>query len=205
MNKNTVHFKKTRDNWSAALLGGALAQILYNVFSMQLYHYYIYFYIVGIILLVDSIIGWGKLNADGIDIRLGLGLKRTLYFQLRDIIKVEIKDIKKTSIISSGGLSKIPFINSDYVRALVLTFNKSFDHDSKAKIEEIKKNTMFKDKVDFDNQENKLFVFEKPDGGFRKVVTAIKKYSSHELKIDIKKNNNNSFGIILSKFNLMLM
>ena len=50
-----------------------------------------------------------------------------------------------------------------------------------------------------------VIVFEKPDGGFRKVVTAMKEYSSHELKIDIKKNNNDSFAIILSKFNLMLI
>jgi len=205
MLKKEIHFKKPRGYWWDVWSAGAIAQILYNFFSMQLYHYYIYFYIVGIILLADALIGWGRLNADGIKIRLGLGFRNTLYFKWQDIIKVEIRNIKKTSTISSGGLSNIPFIHSDCVRALVLTFNLPFNCDLKSKIDTIKKFSMFKDKIDCDDQENELIVFEKPDGGFRKVVTAIKIYASPELKIDIEKNKNDSFGMITNRYFALLI
>ena len=204
MNTNSVHFLKHQEDWTAALFGGAFAQILYNVFSMQLYHYYIYFYVVGIILLIDSIIGWGKLNSNGINIRLGFIFKKNLNLEWKDIIKVEVKGVKETSVITSGGLSKIPFVHSDYAMVLVFTLKNKLNYDIKSKICAINKYGLFPPKLGFDDQQGTLIVYEKPDGGFTKVVNNIKRYASNEIKIEIEKNKN-SLEIIQSKVNAKRM
>jgi hypothetical protein len=193
---NSTRLKKPRNDWWIAWTGGAFAQILYNAFSMQLYHYYIYFYIVGLILLTDSLIGWGKLNVDGIKIRIGLGFKSILYFKWRDISEVQIVNIKKTSNITSGGLSKIPFTSVYYDRALVLTFNNAVNRELKTKLEAIKKRSIFKEKVALDDQKNKLMVFEKPEEGFRKIVSAIKSLEKIDIKIGVEKDKEDSLTLL---------
>ena len=77
-------------------------------------HFYVYFYVVGIVVLADSLIGWGEITADGIKIRLGLSGKRKLYFEWRDILEVKITNInKKTKIrmLSLFARNIIPFSN----------------------------------------------------------------------------------------------
>lgn len=188
MIKNSTRLIRPRSDWWEVWTAGAIAQILYNAFSMQLYHYYIYFYIVGLILLADSLIGWGSLNANGIKIRLGIGFKSNLYFEWKDILKVEVVNFKRTSIITSGGLSKIPYVADFYIRALVLTSCNGFSQELKTKIQAIRKRSIFKEKVALDCQKNKVIFFEKPEGGFIKVVSTLKSYENLKLKIDVEKN-----------------
>jgi hypothetical protein len=189
MNKNFIRLKKPRGDWWVVWTAGAFAQILYNTFCMQLYHYYIYFYIVGLILLADSIIGWGKLSADGVKIRIGFGCKSILCFKWEDISGIEILNIKKTSTITSGGLSAIPFTAGIYVRAMVFTFNNSVNRELKTTIKVINQRRLFKEKIALDDQNNKLIVFEKPEGGFRKIISVVKSFENKEIKIDVDKDS----------------
>jgi hypothetical protein len=156
-----------------ALFAAVLAHALYYFLSMDLYHFYIFFYVVSLILLVDALIGWATLSDDGIKIKLGLITK--LNIKWADIECIEIDSIKRKVSHVGGRFSSVPPVVEEDVEVLAFTLNKDITPELQKKVKTIR-NFSLTEKVAIDVRQRKLMLLEDHYIVFKTTLNAIKSF-----------------------------
>ena len=169
----TLRQKRSMWYFLDALFAAVLAHALYYLLSMDLYHFYIFFYVVSLILWVDALIGWATLSDDGIKIRLGL-LSR-LNIEWVDIESIEIDSIKRKVSHVGGRFSSVPPVVEEDVEVLAFTFKEDITPRLQKKVKTIR-NLSLTEKVSLDVSQKKLMILEDNYVAFKKIINAIKSF-----------------------------
>ena len=108
--RNYITFKNSRKNWRITWLLGIVALIIYYLFSLNWYHFYLYFFLAGIFSLIYSFFSWGKADSTKLTLyiyKLFRRVKVTFPWEQIDSISKGHEFMKEPTVVL-GGNAGIP-------------------------------------------------------------------------------------------------
>ncbi|MCP3941882.1 MAG: hypothetical protein GY710_10415 [Desulfobacteraceae bacterium] len=148
---------------------GSVIGILYTLFSLNLYHFYLYFYCVGFFSLINSLIPWGEIDFEKISLYYWSGLKRkavTFYWNQIESVGF-IKEKKK---VQGGARIGLPI----EVEKKVFCIKMKEDYKNTDQLCDATN----KDSFYYDDQNKNFIVYQKPENGFLSLIFHAQKFTN---------------------------
>jgi len=177
MNDKKLKIRNSRKTWRKTWTIGFFVLIVYQFFTLNLYHFYLYFYLAGCIPLFNSIRKWALLNDRGVSIFYGLLFRRKVFLNWDQVNSVAVIEVIKKTFYGSGGkfghYPGGPTIDVEYP-AISISFSGTIPDQEKYRI--TKKKDSFWGIEDIGIDKNSLIIHATPECGFEKIPSIINGY-----------------------------
>ena len=173
----------TLRRWRSPWILGIISLIVYKIFHLDFFHFYIYFFIAGIITIYIEWPGWGELSNDGLLIRYGLLNRYKLFLRWHEIkmVKTVYKTINYVPVCAWGAMYDKKGYDISYIGIEL----KNQPNEYKVKpFKRFRFKMLFGQTIDFiDN--NTLILDTEPDCGTKKFYDIISEFLPIEKDSDI--------------------
>jgi hypothetical protein len=174
---NQIIIRKSRKDWRKAWIYGTICLVFYHLFVLSWYHFYLYFFIAGIISYLISIQPWAKANSEGLRIFFGAFFNRqNVFIEWEKIYDLKVDIIQRKSTMRSGGRDTIPSPVDIEQVALVIKLKEKISTDFSNCFQGMKNSFFNNDDIELLNDNTELLLYTEPELTFESVVEKIKKY-----------------------------
>jgi hypothetical protein len=174
---NQITIRKSRKDWRKAWIYGTISLVFYHLFALSWYHFYLYFFIAGIISYLISIQPWAKANSEGLKIFFGAFFNRqNVFIEWEKIYDLKVDIVQKKSTMRSGGRDTIPSQVDIEQVALVIKLKEKVSMEFLNCFQGLKKSFFNNDDIELKNDNTELLLYTEPEFSFESVVKKMKKY-----------------------------
>ena len=177
--RNYITFKNSRKNWRITWLLGIVALIIYYLFSLNWYHFYLYFFLAGIFSLIYSFFSWGKADSTKLTLyiyKLFRRVKVTFPWEQIDSISKGHEFMKEPTVVL-GGNAGIPITIETEAENIEIVLKGKIEDPTKF----ISKKTIRYKETLSSKSSNKIIISKLPDEGIDFFLCKVKEFTGIEI------------------------
>lgn len=173
--KNTIKLRGSKSAWRLPWILGILSLIFYRTADLYFYHFYVYFFIAGIISLYSEWKGWGEINSEGLTIYMGILKLNPIVINWIDIDKITKLQVTKKIIVYGGGRALIPVPVEVDTEPISIVFENEAGTSLIKKMKKNEKNR-FGQKIEIGDNDKTILLYIEPIEGQDFFIQAANQY-----------------------------
>jgi hypothetical protein len=164
MPKDSLKIRSKRTSMRLCFVVGILFKLVYDYFHMELYHFYLYFYLVGLIAFLFATIPWGEITQIGIEIRYGFFNLNSLNLNWHRIEMIILSKMKEKRS------SNMPVTIDVEINALAFNLIEPLSEKVYKDLEACEGKSFLTNAIRPAKNASAILISTEPDGGFENIL-----------------------------------
>jgi hypothetical protein len=180
MDNSKIEIRGSIKDWRKPWIVGVICLIAYFVFKIDYYHFYLYFFIAGIITVCLELRGWGEIGPDGLLIRFGLLKLKSVFFRWNEIKMVKPFDLKEKLFIRFGGGMALPTNDQYSISTIGIELKETLSADRKKFLKKLSRKYVFGQEINMFEDNRNVLLHKEPACGLKYFLGLVSKYVTVE-------------------------
>ena len=195
--------KNRNGGWQFALFLGITTKLYYDIAQLQLYHFYLYFYVASFVCYLYSFTLWGAINKEALSLRYGFFNRRTFKVKWNDIQSIRIEKILIKERDAGHGRFNISYHQEVEYLALIIRMHMSLSSEILKVIKKTQGYSYFTNRIEKAKDDHSVMVLTEPKEGFNSIVDMTKRFVKSEVLCEID-NSSRLWTIFKMLMNLII-
>jgi hypothetical protein len=180
MDNSKIKIRGSIKDWRKPWIVGVICLIAYLGFKIDYYHFYLYFFLAGIMTVIFEFRGWGEIGSDGLLVRFGLLGLKSVFFRWDEINKIKPFDLKEKLFIRFGGGMTLPTDDQYTITTIGIELTGTLSDDRAKYFNKLRRKYIFGQELNVLEDNKTVLLHREPVYGLNYFLDLVSKYVTVE-------------------------